>query len=121
MDKNKLIKLMRSAQVTEIKPDRKQMLSSGPGAKRVVRYIPPLNTIIINDLPKKPDFGKFMAPKDRQDRSKKIPTTFSWRGTPGILGPTNQFKCGSCWVLTFGTKIYTFGLINLKRKIHICK
>lgn len=119
MDKNKLIKLMRSAKPIEIKPDRKQMLSSSSNAKRTVRFLPPMNTIIINDLPKK--IPRFMAPKDRQDRFKKIPTTFSWRGQPGILEPGNQYKCGSCWTYTFGKKIYTFGLINLKINSRIHK
>jgi hypothetical protein len=101
---NNLLKFFRNTKPTEIEVEVDLTRFSSGRSPQIAQYLPPLNTIIFNTLPKHPKFGRVMAPKEREDRSKSIPTTFTWKGKKGMAEPFNQQQCGSCWALR-GVKI----------------
>lgn len=70
----------------------------GGGGGDGVVYRPPLKSFIRNVLPKKKI--TFMAPKDRENREKKLPVNWTWRNKPGISEPFDQKMCGSCWAVS---------------------
>lgn len=95
---NSVFSIIKGSRAKEMPVDRSRMRSgTGPVRKR---YFPPFNTMIINKLPKHPNSGRFMAPKDREDRNKNIPKAFSWKNKPGIAKPFDQKICGSCWAVS---------------------
>jgi hypothetical protein len=72
-----------------------------------------INTNIINTLPPKP--RKLLAPKERSDRYKKFPKSFSLRNQ--VLPATSQELCGSCWA--YATANVFSDIINLKYNTNI--